>query len=63
MKPPPEQIQEAARLAHEVNRGYCQFLGDDSQLPYDQAPEWQKLSALNGVMTEPVICLYVPGTS
>ncbi len=38
-RPTPERIQEAARLAHEVNRGYCQFLGDDSQLPYDQAVE------------------------
>jgi hypothetical protein len=42
----PEQI---ARVAHEVNRAYCQALGDDSQLPWEEAPEWQRQSALVGV--------------
>ena len=41
--------QQAARIAHEVNRAYCQRLGDDSQLPWDEAPEWQKQSAVNGI--------------
>jgi len=38
-----------ARLCHEVNRAYCQSLGDDSQVPWEEAPEWQKRSAINGV--------------
>ena len=42
----PEKI---ARVAHEVNRAYCQSLGDNSQLPWDDAPEWQRSSAINGV--------------
>lgn len=42
----PEQI---ARVAHEVNRAYCQALGDDSQPAWEDAPEWQRSSAINGV--------------
>lgn len=41
-------IEEIARVAHEVNRGYCQALGDDTQLPWEEAPEWQKKSAMLG---------------
>lgn len=41
-------IENAARLAHEVNRTYCEHLGDYSQPVWDDAPEWQKASARNG---------------
>lgn len=41
--------EQIARVAHEVNRSYCQALGDNSQLSWEQAPEWQKKSAINGV--------------
>lgn len=43
---------DAARLAsmcHEANRAYCASLGDDSQVSWNEAPEWQKESALKGV--------------
>lgn len=40
---------EIARVCHEVNRAYCRALGDDSQLPWDSAPEWQRRSAIKGV--------------
>lgn len=39
-----------AILCHEVNRAYCKSIGDDSQVPWEEAPGWQKDSALNGVM-------------
>ena len=39
-----------AILCHEVNRAYCKSIGDDSQVPWEEAPQWQKDSALNGVM-------------
>jgi hypothetical protein len=42
----PEQI---ARVAHEANRAYCQALGDNSQPAWEDAPQWQKDSALLGV--------------
>lgn len=38
-----------ARVAHEANREYCRTIGDSSQPPWDQAPEWQRQSAVNGV--------------
>lgn len=39
----------AARAAHEANRAWCIAHGDDSQLSWDEAPEWQRSSCLNGV--------------
>lgn len=39
-----------ARIAHEVNRAYCISIGDMSQPTWDEAPAWQKSSALNGVV-------------
>lgn len=38
-----------ARVAHEINRAYCASLGDTSQPAWEDAPEWQKTSALVGV--------------
>lgn len=42
----PEQI---ARVCHEVNRAYCSALGDHSQPAWEDAPQWQKDSALLGI--------------
>lgn len=38
-----------AKVCHEVNRGYCEAIGDTSQAPWDEAPDWQRQSAVNGV--------------
>jgi hypothetical protein len=38
-----------AMVAHEVNRAYCQAMGDNSQLAWGDAPQWQKDSAEAGV--------------
>lgn len=46
LKDEPEQI---ARIAHEVNRAYCQALGDNSQPAWKDAPAWQQASAHAGV--------------
>ena len=43
------QTETIAKVAHEINRAYCEALGDHSQLPWGNAPEWQKTSAINGV--------------
>lgn len=48
--------EDIARVAHEINRAYCQALGDHSQSEWDDAPEWQKESARKGVslhLTDP----------
>lgn len=43
-------IEACARAAHEVNRAYCFAIGDTSQPSWDDAPDWQKSSARNGVV-------------
>ena len=43
------KIEACARAAHEANRAYCLALGDTSQPSWDEAPDWQKSSARNGV--------------
>lgn len=43
------EIVLAARAAHEVNLVYCAALGDNSQVPWAEAPEWQRISAIKGV--------------
>jgi len=42
---------QIARVAHEVNRAYCRFLGDDSQPSWYDAPAWQRDSAIRGVIS------------
>lgn len=41
--------EDIARVAHEVNRAYCQALGDNSQPKWEDAPQWQRDSAMLGV--------------
>lgn len=45
-----KEINAIARLCHEVNRAYCKSIGDDSQPSWDDAPEWQKMSSIDGVI-------------
>ncbi len=44
------KIEACARAAHEVIRAYCIAIGDNPQPSWDEAPEWQKSSARNGVV-------------
>ena len=41
--------EDIARVCHEVNRAYCEGIGDTSQLKWEDAPEWQRNSAIKGV--------------
>lgn len=43
------KITNIARICHEANRAFCQSLGDNSQLSWDEAPQWQRDSAIRGV--------------
>lgn len=38
-----------AKVCHEANRAYCLAMGDDSQPAWEDAPEWQRKSAISGV--------------
>jgi hypothetical protein len=42
-------VEKIAEMCHEVNRLYCQTLGDYSQPSWTDAPGWQKESAIKGV--------------
>ncbi len=44
-----QEIEGIAAICHETNRAYCKTLGDESQVPWDKAPAWQRQSAINGV--------------
>ena len=49
-----EQISEAeiasiAQVAHEINKAYCEAIGDNSQPEWKDSPDWQKSSVINGV--------------
>jgi hypothetical protein len=41
--------EHVARICHEANRALCVTVGDTSQVPWDEAPEWQRQSAVAGV--------------
>ena len=40
---------DIAAVAHDVNRSYCESIGDHTQVPWAQAPAWQRESAIDGV--------------
>jgi len=43
-----DDVVAAAIAAHEINRLYCCAIGDRSQLPWHEAPHWQRSSAILG---------------
>jgi len=40
---------QIAKICHEANKAYCESIGDNSQPSWDEALDWQKTSAVNGV--------------
>lgn len=43
-------VNEAiAGVCHEANRAWCEANGDNSQARWEDAPEWQRVSAIKGV--------------
>lgn len=43
------KIEDIARVAHEINAAYCRAMGDHSQQAWEDAPQWQRDSAMTGV--------------
>ena len=41
---------EIARLAYAANRAWCEFNGDHSFGPWEEAPDWQKETILDGIV-------------
>lgn len=42
-------LQRIAAICHEANRTYCVALNDYTQPTWNDAPKWQRASAINGV--------------
>lgn len=42
-------MDKLAKICHQANKAYCETLGDTSQPHWEDAPEWQKISARRGV--------------
>lgn len=58
-----ELFERIAEVCHEANRAYCKAIGDDSQLPWSEAPDWQKASAVAGVRFKSEFPLSTPADS
>ena len=43
-------VEGIAKVCHEANRAYCEGLGDTSQPSWEDAPAWQRESAIDGVV-------------
>ena len=42
-------VNDIAKVCHEVNRAICEANGDRSQVPWREAAEWQRDPAIRGV--------------
>jgi len=42
-------IEQIAEIAHNVNKAYCEALGDFNQKPWSIAEDWQKKSCIEGI--------------
>lgn len=42
-------ITDVAKICYEANRAYCQSHGDNTFVPWDKAPEWQKGTVIKGI--------------
>lgn len=43
------RVLKMAQVCHEMNRSFCELIGDLSQPSWGDASEWQKQSSVNGV--------------
>jgi len=44
-----QRVIGIARICHEVNKAYCESINDKSASSWEDAPAWQKQSAIEGV--------------
>ena len=44
------RVDDIAKCCHEANKVLCEGVGDFSQKPWHEAEEWQRVSAVNGVL-------------
>ena len=49
VKSSPTVVEQIAKICHDANRSYCEATGDFTQTYWEDAPQWQRESAINGV--------------
>lgn len=47
--PSTDDIEQCARICHEANRAVCVINGDEPYPAWNEAPDWQRASAIEGV--------------
>jgi len=45
-----KKIEQIAKMCHQANKSWCEVNGDKSQKDWDYAEDWQRGSAINGVI-------------
>lgn len=48
--PKPMDIYQIARICHEANKAFCDSIGDYTHENWEYAPDWQRQSAVQGVI-------------
>lgn len=43
------EIRQIAKICHDANKAYCEVILDHSQVCWENAPDWQRESAIKGV--------------
>ena len=43
------KVDKIAKVCHQANKALCEINGDNSQPSWEDAPEWQRSSARDGV--------------
>ena len=43
------KIEDIAKICYQANKAYCESIGDNSQVVWEESPTWQKEAAINGV--------------
>ena len=41
--------EQIAKICHQANKAYCESINDFSQKNWEDAPEWQKVSCMEGI--------------
>lgn len=42
-------VEQISKICHQANKAFCENIGDNSQVDWDDAPLWQQAAAEQGV--------------
>ncbi|MCK5020114.1 MAG: hypothetical protein KAS32_23875 [Candidatus Peribacteraceae bacterium] len=44
------RLEDIAKICYQTNKAYCETIGDNSQVDWNRAADWQRQSVFDGVM-------------